>query len=436
MTGEAWGLSDSGNCETEQAELPLAGERVAVVGPLGSMTRRDAVELVRRGGGEVARQIDAEVTLIVLGDAAQPETQGAAASSGSLPANAEVIREAELWQRLGLVDCDWGVHRHYTPAMLADLVGVPAAVVRRWGARGLLSPSQTVGRLPYFAFGEVAVARRLAELLTAGCSMARIERIAADLEAGYPGLERPLAELPLVVDGGVLRVRHAGGLAEPSGQRLLAFTEHPQMTSGGSEEEDELDSAAAILPLSRSTLALEDMSGSAFGSIGDVPAHDLSVGEDFDPDHARSLAADLETAGDLAGAIAARRAVLMSGAGDAEDQFALAELLYRTEDLPAARERYYAALEWDEDFAEARANLGCVLAELGDQELAAAALKGALERRPDFADARYHLAETLEGLGRVDEAIDQWRRFLATAPQSAWTEEARRRLDEHLGPGE
>lgn len=410
------------------------------------MSRRDAVALIRRGGGEIARQIDAEVTLIVLGDAAHPESQGVASSAGPLPTNAEVIREAELWQRLGLVDCDWGVHRHYTPAMLADLVGVPAAVVRRWGARGLLSPSQTVGRLPYFAFGEVAVARRLAELLAAGCSMARIDRIAADLEAGYPGLERPLAELPLVVEGGVLRVRHAGGLAEPSGQRLLDFTEHPQpphphaphpqTTQHRSGEEEELEALAAILPLSHSTLAPEDLSGSAFGASGDLPAHDLSVGEDFEPDHARSLAADLEAAGDLAGAIAARRAVLMSGAGDAEDQFALAELLYRTAELPAARERYYAALEWDEDFAEARANLGCVLAELGEQELAAAALAGALERRPDFADARYHLAETLEGLGRVDEAIDQWRRFLATAPQSAWTEEARRRLDEHLGPGE
>ena len=66
---------------------------------------------------------------------------------------------------------------------------------------------------------------------------------------------------------------------------------------------------------------------------------------------------------------------MMSGPS-AEACFALAELLYRVGDVSAARERYYMALELDEDYVEARANLGCVLAEQGQPDLAVAAFQG------------------------------------------------------------
>jgi hypothetical protein len=44
------------------------------------------------------------------------------------------------------------------------------------------------------------------------------------------------------------------------------------------------------------------------------------------------------------------------------------------------------ALELEEDFVEARANLGCVLAESGELELAVAAFRGALSLHPQYAD--------------------------------------------------
>jgi len=65
-------------------------------------------------------------------------------------------------------------------------------------------------------------------------------------------------------------------------------------------------------------------------------------------------------------------------------------------DLSAARERYYAAIELDEEYVEARANLGSVLVENGELELAVAAFQGALAFHPDYADVHYHLANTLE----------------------------------------
>ena len=82
----------------------------------------------------------------------------------------------------------------------------------------------------------------------------------------------------------------------------------------------------------------------------------------------RALAAELEGNGQLQQATEVYRAILFSGESTAEDHFALAELLYLGNDLSAARERYYVAIELDEDFVEARSNLGCVLAEQGETD--------------------------------------------------------------------
>jgi tetratricopeptide (TPR) repeat protein len=97
-------------------------------------------------------------------------------------------------------------------------------------------------------------------------------------------------------------------------------------------------------------------------------------------------------------------------------------------DLSAARERYYVAIELDEDFVEARSNLACVLAEQGDSALAEAAFRGALEFHPDYADAHYHLARLLDRAHRTSEAARHWQLFLNLAPASPWADEARERI--------
>jgi tetratricopeptide (TPR) repeat protein len=96
--------------------------------------------------------------------------------------------------------------------------------------------------------------------------------------------------------------------------------------------------------------------------------------------------------------------------------------------LTAARERYFVAIELDEDYVEARANLGCVLAELGEQELAIAAFQGALAYHDDYPDVHYHLGRILDEVGRPQDAVAHWESYLRLAPTSPWAEEARERL--------
>ena len=86
------------------------------------------------------------------------------------------------------------------------------------------------------------------------------------------------------------------------------------------------------------------------------------------------------------------------------------------------------ALELDEDYVEARANLGCLLLELGETDLAISAFAGALRSHEAYADVHYHLARTLDELNRREEAAAHWRRFVELAPESPWAEEARERL--------
>jgi len=120
--------------------------------------------------------------------------------------------------------------------------------------------------------------------------------------------------------------------------------------------------------------------------------------------------------------------VVVAGSGAAEDHFALGNLLYQTGDLSAARERFYVAIELADDYIEARLNLGCVLVELNEPDLAEAAYRGALDCHPDYADVHYHLARLLDQLGRCNEALNHWAHFRDLTPESPWAEEAQDRL--------
>ncbi|MBC8874118.1 MAG: tetratricopeptide repeat protein [Planctomycetes bacterium] len=390
--------------------LLFSGKRVAFVGKLGGVTRREAQQLVRQQGGVPIDKPGHDVDLVVIGadelplgeqDELLDETTRRAAAEGKL----EIISETQLWQRLGMVESEQNVRRLYTPAMLADLLKVSVSTIRRWHRRGLIVPAREVRRLPYFDFQEVATAQRLAQLLAAGASPAAIEKKLAELSRFVPEVERPLAQLSVIVEGRQILLRQGEGLIEPGGQLRIDF-------DALEREHDEGDTSADA----EVTLSLAD--------------HFMEQHEPTTPDEILEYAACLEDDGQLEAAVDMYRVALTAGGPKPDVCFQLAELLYRLGDVPAARERYYMAIELDEDYVEARANLGCVLAETGQYDLAVSAFQGALEYHSDYPDVHYHLARTLDELGRGDEAEQHWRDFLELAPDSPWADEAVTRLQE------
>ncbi len=414
------GLEDS--VITEQ---PLEGKRIAFLGKLGGVTRKEAQQIVRSQGGVAVDVGHPDLDLIVIGadelplgdpDELLDEATRRAAAEGRL----EIISETQLWQQLGLVESQQYVRRLYTPAMLADLLGVSVATIRRWHRRGLIVPAREVHRLPYFDFQEVATARRLAQLLAAGASPRAIERKLAELSRFVPEVERPLAQLSVIVEGRQLLLRQGEGLVEPGGQLRIDFEALEQRETAPAadpgtplvprfgEEESEFQAAEF------GTVSLEAVRQAAAGagSLEELLGH----------------AAALEDEGRLDEAVELYRAVLAYGGPRAEICFQLAELLYRLGDVTAARERYYMAIELDELYVEARANLGCVLAETGQLELAVSAFEGALSLHHDYPDVHYHLARTLDDLGRYEESERHWSLFLELAPDSPWADEAWQRV--------
>jgi tetratricopeptide (TPR) repeat protein len=398
--------------ESPPGEL-LAGERVALVGKLAGMSKRDAQQLVRQQGATVLERPDGSATLVVVGEEELPLVDApledsfdaavrAAADRGTL----EVISETQLWQRLGLVDREQHLHRLHTPAMLARLLGVGVSAIRRWQRRGWIVPVREVRRLPYFDFQEVATARRLTELLSAGMSATEIERKLAELARYLPDVKRPLAQLSIIVQGKQLLVRQGDELLEPGGQLHFDF--------GG----EATGSSVAEMP---SVALTSDILTFAEGVPRGLPRNPAEIVQ---------LAGQFEDEGRLDAAAETYRAAMAAGGPTAEICFLLAELLYQMQDLCAARERYYMAIELDEDYVEARANLGCVLAELGEPELAIAAFQGALIYHDDYADVHYHLARLLDEHGRGDEAEVHWEAYLRLSPGSPWADEARQRLEQ------
>jgi tetratricopeptide (TPR) repeat protein len=295
--------------------------------------------------------------------------------------------------------------------MLAELLDVPAAAIRRWHRQGALRAVRTVQRLAYFEFAEVAIARRLAQLHRAGCSLRMIDRRLAELKRLLPEIERPLADPDVVIEGRRLFRRHGSDLAEPGGQLLLDFD---VAANEGSECESPIISFEQFARNSEAAAQLEATGPETLAAL---------------TDRLQQQALDAEDEGDFERAAEAYRTLLMAAGPRAEINFALADVLYRAGELEAARERYHAALELDEEYVEARANLGCLLAEMGELELAAATFEGSLHYLPGFADLHFHWDNTLERLHRDDEASLHFRRFLDLAPESPWADVARRRLE-------
>ena len=402
----------------------LKGKRIVFVGKLGALPRKEAMQLVRDHGGNPLERLAGDVDVVIIGADELPAEDLSALLSESIRRGLRegrtiLIHEHELWQQLGVVDESTNMQL-YTPAMMAGLLKIPVRNIRRWYRMGLLASTKVAHRLPYFNFVQVQNARQLANWIARGAHPSNIKRQLSDFS---PWVEnRSLMEIDLVVDGRLLLLRHGNQLLSSNGQLHLDFDLDDLEPTG----EKGTDQAALV-----ATLPFQSNTASRFalheneGSPSEANADDI---KNWTRDELLQAAEELEDAGRLEQSIGWYRIILARYGMTAEICFQLAELLYRTGDSSAARERYYNAIELDEDFIEARANLGCVLAEAGQTILAIAAFQGALARDDRYPDVHYHLAKCLDEVADTDQAARHWIRFLQLSPQSPWAEEALDRL--------
>lgn len=403
----------------------LSGKRMSLVGRFGSMNHRQASNVIESFGHKVVELPRGKspvygdmVDWIVIGADQPPLSESDLLPPALIEAagrgEVEVIHETDLWERLGLVELEQPVRRYWTPAMLADLLGVSVRVIRRWHRRGLIRPIVTLHKLPYFDFAEVATAKRLAGWVASGADWKAIEKRLAELVRIFPHSTRPLDQLGVLVQGKDVLLRQGDGLIEPGGQMRFDFEREDELAANRIDEDrqhDEADDSPLLLAFADADRP--PMLRETSESVSDPLLIDAYTAEDED---------DLETAVDIYHAIMARDGVR------SDICFQIGELLYRMNYLVAARERYYMAIELEPDFVEARASLGAVLAELGQFDLAVAALRGALTFYDDYADVHYTLAKTLDRIEHDVEALVHWQRLIELAPDGPWADEARSRL--------
>jgi len=223
-----------------------------------------------------------------------------------------------------------------------------------------------------------------------------------------------LDQLSILVEGSHVLLRGGAGLLEPSGQLRFDF-ESLEQDSKSSENLSAGEASSAL------TIYEEPPDVVPFRSSQELFSDDLL-----------DAAFEAEEDGNLELAVDYCHAILARDGARPDIDFQLGELLYRSGELVAARERFYSAIESDPDFVEARMGLGCVLQENSQIDLALAAFRGAIELHEEYSEAHYHLASLLDELGEEVEAEQHWLRFLELAPESPWAQEARDRLSGSL----
>ena len=371
-------------------------QTVYFLGKLSGANRKEAAEVVRLAGGKIASRLTADVDLVVVGDEnilkqnwnlwndlLDTETREAF-EKGTLT----IFSETHFWEKYS-TQTTGQAQTLFTPSMLAKLTGLPLPILRRLQRERLIVPIRQVFRLCYFDRDVILPLKIMKNMIEAGFSLsAAIDRL-RKIERYQP---KNLSAIHL--EGKDLIFTTEMGSVDQNGQKRLPFTAEPF-----TEKVEPVQVPASLDPLTVLDSIFE----------GDSESNDPVV--------LCEAACALEARGNLEEAADLYRAALAAGGGNPQINFQLAEILYRQKDLSAARERYFSAIELDANFVEARANLGCVLAELGRDDLAVAAFHGALKLHPDYAEVRLHLGILFKRQGRLDEAEEQFQLFKELMPE-------------------
>lgn len=366
---------------------------IVIVGQLTSLTRAQAARVISIAGDVLTERVSHDTNLVIVGERGQLQRSGRPPIQLSRArrliaegAAIEITQEDNWLRSIGQNELAENLCQRFTAAQIATMLQISRAHVERWATVGLIPAVDSSLGIPLFDFHQVAAIRTLVELVRAGISLAKVRRAVHHLAKWSPGIAQPLAELSLDEEIQRLVVRTSdGSLAEPSGQRLLDFSDDPS-----------------------------------------APVIAFSITENEADAFRRAVECEVERPEEAAKIY---RELIMRRGPHAVLHYNLANALYAADDLDAALLEYENATRLDPQHVGAWNNLANVLAEVDRPKDAISAYRQALQINPRLSDARFNLAQTLVEIGRAEEAVLHWRAYLAADSESSWASYARERLE-------
>lgn len=373
----------------------LSGQRVSFTGRFATLTRPHAEELVTGEGGLLISSVSSRCTMLVVGMRGWPlmdsgrvthkltEAERLRAAGQAL----RILSETQFRELLGLESAKAKPAKSLTVQQVCSTLGIDSRTLQRWEHCGLVRSSDG-----QYDFQDLVSLRTVTGLVARGVSPVVIRKSLDGLEGLLPGVDRPLAQLNILVsDSGQLVAELEEALLTQSGQLEIRF-DSPERQSGDQR------------PL----------------SLVRADTRDSAAWIEAGLEH--------EQAGELEKAEHAYRRAAALAPNDAAPQFNLGNVLMAGGRMQGAAERYAQAVALDASHARAWFNLAHVQDALNDRTSALKYLRRAIAIDPAFADAHYNLADLAERIGDRKTAAGAWDEYLRLDPASQWAAEARRRL--------
>jgi tetratricopeptide (TPR) repeat protein len=361
--------------QRETFSQPLAGQLVVFTGKLSTLGRKDARSLVARLGGATADDVNARITMLVIGGEG---FAGGASTSNKLrrveELNAQdglsirVLTEEEFCRLAGQpTPAELTRQYHATRDLLARYRSLREDHLRYLVKYGIIKPALKTNADTFFAFQDLAPIKQANEEMSEGGSFRSVLRTLLASRQGQLAFDFRLDAAPA---------------------RIVAL--HPRPPKS--------------LP------------------AGSLPARDTARAEEY-----FRLASEVDDGNEatLDQAAALYRKALECDPHLVAALINLANIHYTHQEVVEAQALYERAISLESDFFEAHFNLGNIHHDLGEFEAARACYDEALTLNPYYADTHFYIAVTLEKMGRSQEAKPHWRSYQQLAPKGEWVELAR-----------
>jgi tetratricopeptide (TPR) repeat protein len=274
---------------------------------------------------------------------------------------------------------------------VATALGVPPVHIERWEQLGLVRSSSGC-----YDFRDLVSLRTITELVAKGVNPTLIRENLEGLRDLLPGVDRPLAQLNILVAA-------PGRLVAELGDALL-----------GADGQLELNFDRAEAPVTNHRAVIHAVSTEQDADLASELVEEGLLAE---------KRGELELAQDL------YQRASRADPHDPSPYFNLGNVLLTQGRHEEAAEQFAQALSLDPDHTRALFNAAHAHEAMGQTREAIRCLRRAVTVDPGFADAHFNLADLCDRLEMTEAAQRAWEDYLRLDPVGPWADEARRRLN-------